>query len=167
MKRNVPSSPYKQRTTLPRRKCQGSQAAPWQETCLAQAHFHKMETTTNHHYQNVLATGTYVTTHNKKQTSHIYKTILKLIWTSNTALGYGFHFQSKTLRMLVDTPWYVLNTVIRRDLQSPIRRNSSQYSACLSVHPNDLLVNLKEQPDNNRWLPNDLPTKFLVYLSYL
>jgi hypothetical protein len=27
------------------------------------------------------------------------------------------HFQSKALRMIVDAPWYVLNTVIRRDLQ--------------------------------------------------
>jgi hypothetical protein len=30
-------------------------------------------------------------------------------------------FQSKTLRMIVDAPWYtsMLNTVIRRDLQTP------------------------------------------------
>jgi hypothetical protein len=51
--------------------------------------------------------------------------------------------------MIVDEPWYVPNTVIRRDLHTPtvkeeIRRYSSQYSA----HPNDLVVNLMEQPDN-------------------
>jgi hypothetical protein len=39
-------------------------------------------------------------------------------------------FQSKALRMTVDAPWYVSNTVIRRDLQTPrakqeIRRYSS------------------------------------------
>jgi hypothetical protein len=76
------------------------------------------------------------------------------------------HFQPKALRMIVDTPWYVPNTVIWRDLQTPsvkeeIRRYSSQYSA----HPNDLVVNLVEQPDNRRlWrhVPNDLPTEFLV-----
>jgi hypothetical protein len=28
-------------------------------------------------------------------------------------------FQSKALRMIVNTPWYVPNTVIRRDLQTP------------------------------------------------
>jgi hypothetical protein len=28
-------------------------------------------------------------------------------------------FQSKALRMIVDTPWYVSNTVIWRDLQTP------------------------------------------------
>jgi hypothetical protein len=53
----------------------------------------------------------------------------------------------------VDAPWYVPNTVFRRDLQTPtvkeeIRRYSSQYSARLSAHPNGLVVNLMEQPDN-------------------
>jgi hypothetical protein len=79
-------------------------------------------------------------------------------------------FQSKDLRMIVDAPWYLPNTVIRRDLQTPtvkeeIRRYSSQYSARLSAHPNDLIVNLIELPDNRRLrrhLPNDLPTSFLV-----
>jgi hypothetical protein len=47
--------------------------------------------------------------------------------------------QSKTLHMILDAPWYVPNTVIRRDLQSPtdkeeIRRYSSQYSARLSAY---------------------------------
>jgi hypothetical protein len=51
--------------------------------------------------------------------------------------------------MIVDTSRYVPNTVIPRDLQTPavteeIRRYSSQYSARLSVHPNDLAVNLME-----------------------
>jgi hypothetical protein len=62
-------------------------------------------------------------------------------------------FQSKALRMIVDALWYVTNTVIRRDLQIPtvkeeIRRYSSQYSARLCAHPNDLTVNLIELPDN-------------------
>jgi hypothetical protein len=52
-------------------------------------------------------------------------------------------FQVKALRMIVDAPWYVLNTVIGRDLQIPtvkeeIRRYSFQYSARLSGHPNTL-----------------------------
>jgi hypothetical protein len=64
-------------------------------------------------------------------------------------------FQSKALRMIVDASWYVLNTVFRRDLQIPtvkeeIRRYGSQYSARLSAHPNDLIVNLMELPDNRR-----------------
>jgi hypothetical protein len=79
-------------------------------------------------------------------------------------------FQWKALRMIVDAPRYVPNTVIRRDLQTPtvteeIRCYSSQYSARLSAHPNDLMVNLMELLDNRRLrrhLPNDLPTRFLV-----
>jgi hypothetical protein len=55
--------------------------------------------------------------------------------------------------MIVDAPWYVPNAVIRRDLHTPtvkeeIRRYSSQYSAHLSAHPNDLTVNLIELSDN-------------------
>jgi hypothetical protein len=62
-------------------------------------------------------------------------------------------FLSKALHMTVDTPRYVLNTVIRRDLQTPtvkeeIRRYSSQYSTRLSAHTNGLVVNLMELPDN-------------------
>jgi hypothetical protein len=114
----------------------------------------------------------------------IYKTVLKPIWTSGIQL-WGTastsnieileRFQSKALRMIVDAPWYVSNTLIRRNLQIPtvteeIRRYSSQYSARLSAHPNDLIVNLMELPENRRlWrhLPNNLPTRFLVWLLNL
>jgi hypothetical protein len=79
-------------------------------------------------------------------------------------------FKSKALRMTVDTPWYVPNTVIQKDLQIPtvkeeILRYSSQYSARLSAHPNEQIVNLIELPEKRRLrthLPNDLPTRFLV-----
>jgi hypothetical protein len=109
----------------------------------------------------------------------IYKTIFTPIWiygiqlwgtasTSNIVILE--RFQSNALRMIVDALWYVPNTVIRKDLQIPtvreeIRRYSSQYSARLSAHPNDLIVNLIELPDKRglrRHLPNDLPTRFLV-----
>jgi hypothetical protein len=54
--------------------------------------------------------------------------------------------------MIVDAPWYVPNTVMRRDLQIPtvkeVRRYSSQYSALLSAHPIDPIENLIELPDN-------------------
>jgi hypothetical protein len=110
---------------------------------------------------------------------HIYKTILKPIWTcciqlwgtaSTSNIQILDRFQSKALRMIVDAPWYVPNTVILRDLQTPtfkekIRRYSSQYSARLSAHPNDVIVSLTELPDNRRLrrhLSNDLPARFLV-----
>jgi hypothetical protein len=46
--------------------------------------------------------------------------------------------QSKALRMLAEAPWYVPNTVMQRNHQTPtvkeeIRRYSSQYSARLSA----------------------------------
>jgi hypothetical protein len=114
----------------------------------------------------------------------IHKTILKPIWTYGIQL-WGTactsnieileRFQSKAFFMIVDAPWYVPNTVIRRDLQMPtvkeeIRRYSSQYSARLSAHPNDLTVNLMELSDNRRLrrhLPNDTSTRFLVKFLYL
>jgi hypothetical protein len=85
-----------------------------------------------------------------------YKTVLKPIWTYGIQLGgtastsnieIPERFQQKALRMIVNAPWYVPNTVIRRDLKQPtvkgeIRRYSSQYSARLSAHPNGLVVNL-------------------------
>jgi hypothetical protein len=85
----------------------------------------------------------------------IYKTVLKPTWTYGIQLwGMAFtsnieilqHFQSKALCMIVDAPWYLPNIVIQRDLQTPtvkeeIHRYSSQYSARLSAHPNNLEVN--------------------------
>jgi hypothetical protein len=58
----------------------------------------------------------------------IYKTILKPIWTygiqlwgtaSTSNIEILERFQSKALRVIVDAPWYVPNTVIRRDLYTP------------------------------------------------
>jgi hypothetical protein len=49
-------------------------------------------------------------------------------------------------------------------LKEEIRHYSSQYSVRLSVHPNDLVVNLMVQPDNirrlRRLVPYDLSTRF-------
>jgi hypothetical protein len=107
----------------------------------------------------------------------IYKTILKLneieLWgmasTSNIEILQSF--QPKALRTIVDAPWCMPNTVIRRDLitstvKEEICHYSSQYSPHLNTHPNNLALNIMEQPDNNRLLqrhlPNDLPTIFLV-----
>jgi hypothetical protein len=109
----------------------------------------------------------------------LYKTILKPIWTYGIQLwGMGStsnieileRFQSKALRMIVDAPWYVPNTLIRRDLQIPsvkeeISHYSSNYSARLTTHPNDILLTLLEQPERKRLrrhLPNDLSTRFIV-----
>jgi hypothetical protein len=91
----------------------------------------------------------------------IYKTLLKPIWNygiqlwgtaSTSNIEILERFESKALRMIVDAPWYVLNTVIRRDLQTPtakeeIRCNNSRYRAHFSAHPNGLVANLMELPE--------------------
>jgi hypothetical protein len=74
--------------------------------------------------------------------------------------------------MIVDAPWYVPNTVIRRDLRIPtvkgeIPRYSSQYSARLSAHPVDLTVNLMELPDNKtpaKWSAYQIPSAIVVFV---
>jgi hypothetical protein len=57
-----------------------------------------------------------------------YKVVLKRIWTygiqlwgttSNSNIEILERFQSKVVRLLVDAPWYVSNSVIRKDLQIP------------------------------------------------
>jgi hypothetical protein len=71
--------------------------------------------------------------------------------------------------MIVEPPCYVPNTDRRTDIQrvkEEIRHYSPQYSARLSVHPNDLVVNIMAKRDNKRrlrrHLPFDLPTTFIV-----
>jgi hypothetical protein len=110
----------------------------------------------------------------------LYKTIFKPIWTygiqlwgtaSTSNIEILERFQSKVLRMIVDAPWYVPKTFIRRDLQIPSvkeeisRYSSHYYSARLTAHPNDTLLTLLEPPEHRRlrrYLPNDLPTRFMV-----
>jgi hypothetical protein len=109
----------------------------------------------------------------------IYKSILIPIWSygiqlwgtaSTSIIKIVESFQLRALCMILDATWYVHNTAIRKDLQIPtvkeeIRRYSSHYRARHSAHPNELLVNFMELPDNRRLLrhlPNDLPTRFLV-----
>jgi hypothetical protein len=91
-----------------------------------------------------------------------------------TTLGNRIHvqhrntqrFKSKVPWMVTDAPWYVPNTVIRKDLQIPtvkdeISRYSYHYSKRLSVHPNELILNLHEPPERRRLrknLPIHLPT---------
>jgi hypothetical protein len=68
----------------------------------------------------------------------IYKAILKPIWTygiqlwgttTNSNNAILERFQSKVLRLLVDAPWYVQNSVIRKDLRIPsVKEEISRFS---------------------------------------
>jgi hypothetical protein len=88
--------------------------------------------------------------------------------TSNSNIDILERFQSKVLRLIVDAPRYVSNSVIRNDLQIPtvkeeISRFSSHYSVRLSVHPNELIASPTEPPIQRRlrrYWPNDLVVRF-------
>jgi hypothetical protein len=96
----------------------------------------------------------------------IYKVILKPIWTygiqfwgttTNSNIAILEHFQSQVLRLIVDAPWYVSNSIILNDLQVPtvkeeISRFSSYYNVRISVHPNELIASLTEPPIQRRLL---------------
>jgi hypothetical protein len=78
-------------------------------------------------------------------------------------------FQSKVLRIITDTPWYVPSAVIKHDLQvtsvrQEVRTYNVTYRARLEGHPNELATSLLQQPPHNHRLklyyPADLATRF-------
>jgi hypothetical protein len=167
-KENLPTSPYMQGAP--------SSAIRWQFSQVVQHIFTERKqlgiTLTKMHWQ--LGRKSKRSKCNK---SPIYKVIFKPICTfgiklwgpaSTWNIQILGRFQSELLRMIVDAPWYVPNTVIWTKFQTPavkeeIRRYSSQYSVRLSVHPNDLVVNFMAHPGNRRLrrhIPNELPTSF-------
>jgi hypothetical protein len=109
----------------------------------------------------------------------LYKVIIKPIWTyglqlwgtaSSSNIENLERFQSKVLRMITDAPWSVPNAIIRQDLQlttvkEEISQWSSQYSAHLLAHRNDLTTHLTQAPDHRRlkrYMSIDLTTRFYV-----
>ena len=86
----------------------------------------------------------------------IYKVIIKPVWTYRIQLWRAAcisnleiiqRFQSKTLRLMLDAPWYVTNAVIHRDLEietvkKEIERYSEHYKERIRTHPNELATNL-------------------------
>jgi hypothetical protein len=89
---------------------------------------------------------------------------LKCIHASTSNLEILERFQSKALRQIVDAPWYVSNTLIRRDLHMPtVKEEIRHCSLRLTAHPNDILLTLLEPPEHRRLrrlLPNDLSIRF-------
>lgn len=105
----------------------------------------------------------------------IYKTILKPVWTygiqlwgtaSTSNIEILQRYQSKTLRLISNAPWFVNNNNIHNDLGVPkihseIVRYSTNYLNRLSYHPNILAINLLNDSDEVRRLKRhhvlDLP----------
>jgi hypothetical protein len=77
-------------------------------------------------------------------------------------------FQTKALPIIVDAPWYVPNNPLGHPnafVREEIRRYISQYCTRLTTHPNDQILTLMELPGNSRlrrYVPNDLPNRFLL-----
>lgn len=109
----------------------------------------------------------------------LYKAILKPIWTygvqlwgstCNSNIELLQRFQSKTLRFLLNAPWYINNAAIHRDLQiesvkEVVSKYSSNYQSRLMAHPNQLAVNLLHRPRYirlRRFGPLDLPQRWSV-----
>jgi len=108
----------------------------------------------------------------------VYKVILKPIWTygvqlwgtaSNSNIEILERFQSKVLRIITDAPWYVPNTMLRRDLQvlsvkQEVRNYSINYRHRFDNHPNRLAKTLLLGTTHNRRLKRchlvDLQTRF-------
>jgi hypothetical protein len=86
----------------------------------------------------------------------LYKAVLRLIWTygiqlwgtaSNSNIKILQRFQSKTLRSILNAPWYIKNHRIHEDLQlntvlSKIEKWNTKYLRKLETNTNALAVNL-------------------------
>ena len=104
-----------------------------------------------------------------------YKTILKPVWTygiqlwgtssiSNTEIIQ--RFQSKTLRMMANAPWFVTNNTLHNVLKIPyvlseIKKFTNQYLQRLSDNVNPLAISLLNDSDEvcrlKRYHVLDLP----------
>lgn len=110
----------------------------------------------------------------------IYKAILKPVWTygiqlwgtaSTSNIETLQRFQSKTLRNLINAPWYVTNIQIHEDLQiktvkEEINNYSEKYISKLEYHPNHTAVQLLDNSQERRRLkrnkPLELPYRFSI-----
>ena len=73
----------------------------------------------------------------------LYKAILKPVWiygiqlwgtASNSNIEILQRFQSKTLRSLIDAPWYVTNETTYRDLKIPtVKEEISKFSNIIDI----------------------------------
>ena len=91
----------------------------------------------------------------------LYKAILKPVWTygiqlwgtsSNSNIEILQRCQSKTLRLMLNAPWYITNNNIHKDLSIPkvieeVRSISSKYLERLSNHTNLLAISLLDDSE--------------------
>ena len=96
----------------------------------------------------------------------LYKTVIKPVWTygiqlwgtaSNSNIEILQRFQSKTLRPLLNAPWYVTNETIHRDVTSEIHKSRSRYNTRINNHHNPLDTQLLDTTDQIRRLKRKYP----------
>ena len=96
----------------------------------------------------------------------LYKAVIKPVWSygiqlwgtaSNSNIEILQRFQSKTLRSLLNAPWYITNETIHRDLKIPIvkdelHKSRSRYNTRVNNHHNPLVTQLLDTTDQIRRL---------------
>ena len=101
----------------------------------------------------------------------LYKAVIEPVWTygiqlwgtaSNSNIEILQRFESKTLRSLIDAPWYVTNETIHRDfkiatVKEEIAKYSCRYSKRVNKHRNRLITGLLETTDHIRRLKRHYP----------
>jgi hypothetical protein len=107
---------------------------------------------------------------NNKLLIYTSKTVLKPIWTygiqlwgtaSTSNIEILERFQSKTLRMIADAPWYAPITVIRRDLQIPTVKE--EIWRCSSPQRTPKLPNSKPHGNTTQQAIAKTPAKWSTY----
>lgn len=104
----------------------------------------------------------------------LYKAVIKPIWTygielwgcsSKSNVNIIQRFQSKTLRLIANAPWFVSNLTLHTDLKIPmiteeVKKRSGHHFDRLLNHPNELASRLTHirnlTPRLKRKLPHDL-----------
>ena len=106
----------------------------------------------------------------------LYKTVIKPVWTcgiqlwgaaSNSNIEILQRFRSKTLRSLINVPWYVTNETIHRVLRIPtvkeeIYKCRSRYYARDNNHHNPLVTQLLDTTDQIRKLNRKYPLDWCI-----
>ena len=89
---------------------------------------------------------------------------------SNSNIEILQRFQSKTLRSLIDAPWYVTKETIHRDLKTPtvkeeISKFSNRYNIRVNNHQKPLVIQLLDATDQIRRLKGHYPVDLNIRFS--
>ena len=101
----------------------------------------------------------------------LYKTVIKTVCTygiqlwgtaSNSNIEILQRFQSKTLRSVINAPWYVTNETIHRDLKistvkDEIHKSRSIYNTRVNNHHNPIVTQLLDTTHQIRRLKRKYP----------